>query len=774
MKKKCLAYLFIIIAGSIFAQSYDGEPLLDIGFKNPVMSENIDASLVNGITIRSKFEKIFREFTTMNVYDISNESQIIKYQNEHDLLGTLEIASTIAFIELQRAGENTTLILKVTSAKTNTVIANDTYLLVHDEVYDGEKLDRAIGTVAANVLQTMGVPLSDAKRKRLEGKKSSDEISSEDINSEIIQLEVQLAALKAAITGLQEKKTEADINKMHKLQIQQSKLEKKREMERLRFERKVKDEQRQEEERIKAAARTAEQNKIIERQTKKYEQYAKMRRGLLLQSMNAADQIAVAEKNKQTILAMRQEKDLSIRNFKALELKNAQDDCTKITEEPYAIIDTDAQGNPIPRVITERQEKKKKIMTAAHTRIAAYEQKLEKEHASFEKDLRAELANTYRIMGKKSTANSIDNPEFIQLRVDNYDGEKYGWFGTISFDINGSNIIEYPVFIPYRNLLNKKPDYFSPEYRDAVEEYDSYFRSNIPVVYAAVEYYIEPMERDKPSQYTVKILKTIFYKIDTESDAPPKKILTIKEKEAVGCYTAAVVSDIRTNEERRADLEKARKKYEKEALKAQRQYEAENSALNAARKEHRTEDSQDSTVYNEISDTREDTRRKNESKQNKPFFLTPARYNGVEAGIQTSRFNFDTSRLYASFDFPIWPFFMGFETTLWKSPNVSTGKKSIANIFDNGGSGLNMNYGMRLGIHCIGIQYLLSPYLYASGGLNYDFPTGTPTAYIGGSLGVHIFSVLGLSYTYEYNIHKRSMRHLAGFSFGIHITRKRR
>ena len=309
MKKKCLTGLFtIIIVGFISAQSYNDEPLLDIGFKNPVISASIDTALVNSTVIRNKFEKIFREYTTMNVYDISNESQIMKYQSEHDLLGTLEIASSIAFIELQKTGTNTTLILKVTSAKTNTVIANDTYTLPHNDVYDEEKLDRAIGTVAANVLQTMGVPLSEANKKRLEGQNSDDGISSEDINSEIIQLENQLAALKAEISGLQGKKTEADINKMHKLQIRQSKLEKKREVEQLRFERKVKDEQRKEEERIKSAARTAEQNKIIQNQTKKYEQYAKMRRSLLLQSMNAADQIAVAEKNKQTILVMRQEK----------------------------------------------------------------------------------------------------------------------------------------------------------------------------------------------------------------------------------------------------------------------------------------------------------------------------------------------------------------------------------------------------------------------------------------------------------------------------------
>ena len=142
----------------------------------------------------------------MNVYDISNESQIMKYQSEYDLQGTLEIASSIAFIELQKTGSNTTLILKVTSAKTNTVITNDTCTLLQDEIYDVEKLDRAIGTVAANVLQTMGVLLSDANSERLLGHKSNDEISSEDINSEINRLEGQLAALKTEIGELQGRK----------------------------------------------------------------------------------------------------------------------------------------------------------------------------------------------------------------------------------------------------------------------------------------------------------------------------------------------------------------------------------------------------------------------------------------------------------------------------------------------------------------------------------------------------------------------------------------
>lgn len=767
MKKKYLAYLFLIIAGFISAQTYDGEPLLNIEFSNPTISENINTALVNSNAIRNKFEKIFREYTTMTVTDSNHESQIAKYQVEHNLLGSLETASSIAFIDLQKTGANTILIFKVTSAKTSTVIANDTYTLPQDEIYDEEKLDRAIGTVSANVLQTMGVPLSEANRARLRGQKSSDEISSEDINSEILQLEVQLAALQNEISGLQGKKSEADINKIHKLQIQQSKLEKKREVERLRYERKLKDEERKEEERSKAAKRTEAQNKIIQSQTEKYERYAKMRRNLILQSMNAVDQIGVAERNKQTIVAMRQEKELSIKNFKALERKNAQDDCAKIDNEPYSIVETDANGQPIEKAVAERQEKKNKIETAAAARMAAYEQKLEKEHAVFEKNLLAEINGNYRIMGKKTAVNSIDNAECIRLRVENYDGQQYGWFGTVSFDMNGSNIIDYPVFIPYRNLLNKKPNYSSQEYRETVEEYDSYFRNHIPVVYAAVEYYIEPLERDKPSQYAVKILKTTLYKIDTDAaDAPPKKIVTKTEKGVEGYYTAAVISDIRTEDERLADLEKARKNSEKEMR------DAEKRALTAARKERTNKVKQSSDALEDSEDSSDDSEDE-ESSLNKDSFIMPVRYNGIEVGIQTSKFNFDTSRLYASFAFPLWPFFMGFETTLWESPNAKDSKKSIKNVFDTG-SALNMNYGMQLGIHFNGIRFLLSPYLYASGGLNYDFPTKTSAAYVGGSIGFHVFSIFGLNYTYEYNINRKSSRHFVGASFGIHITRTRR
>jgi len=738
-KKRVFVILFIIYVIVLNAQSYNGEPILNIGFETPAIDKDIDEKLLDPGVIRNKFEKIFRENTALTIYDSSNESRISKYQNINGVTGSLEIASTIASIELRKMGANISLFLRITSVQTGVLIANENYTISESDVYNMEKFDAAIGSVCVDVMRILDVPLSQSTIQRLKGQKSTETISSEDIKLDIEARTKQLEKLKEEIASLKNKeKNDLIGSKIDRLQLQHDKLLKKQEIEKKRLERKLEDEERANEEARIAANRTEEQNKIIQSHSKKYEQYAKTKRNLLLKSMNSLQQIGVVEKNKQTIVLMRKDKEAHLTAFKQHELANADEDCKKIDDEPYSIIEKDASGHPTDKAISERLTKKKKIRDDADARIAAYEKQVEKNHKVFEYNLLSEIRQNYKIIRQTAFVNSIDNPEILRLRIENYDGNLFGWNASISFDFDTTNIVNYSILIPYRKLFNKKPDYSSIDYRNTVEKYDSYFRSNIPVIYAVVEYCVEPLGSDNPSKYVVKILKTSLYKIEPENDKAPKKILSEAARNLEGYYEADIVSDIRTEDEKKADEKKLAKK--------------------AAKQEYLLEKKQ-----------KQAARRKTSLEKAKNFFKL-SRCSGFGIGMQTSNFKFDTSRFYANVFFPVWPVFMGAETTLWQSTAMKGEEKSIKNIFlklDD----LNMNYGLLLGINLRGFKAWFSPYIFAGGGVNYDFTTHNITGYVNGTVGFHFLSIFGINYSCEYNISKKSIKHLLGASVGINIIK---
>lgn len=741
MQKKILFVFLFIFSIALNAQNYNEDPILSIGFD----SQKIDEKILNADVVRNKFEKIFREHTVLIIYDTANESQIFKYQNISGVTGSLEIASAVAFIELQKVGTNVSLTLKITNAGSGAIIASTHYNIPEADVYNMEKFDAAIGAVSVDIMHSLDIPLSESAIQSLKGQISAKDISSMDIKIDIEEKNKQLERIKEKISLLKNKGTDSiTISKINGLQIQHDKLLKKQETEKKRLERKLQDEERAREEAKIAADREEEQNKIIQSQSKKYEQYAKRQRNLSLQSMNSLQQIEVVEKNKQAILSMRKDKELNINAFREHELTNADKDCKKIDDEPYSLIDKDALGQPTSKAISERRAKKKKIMEDANTRIFEYEKQVQKNHKVFEYNLLSEIKQNYKIIRKKASVNSIDNPEVLRLRIENYDGNLFGWYASITFDFDTTNIANYSILIPYKKLFNKKPDYSSVNYRNTVEEYDSYFRSNIPVIYAVVDYYIEPLSSDQPSKYVVKILKTSLYKIELESDKPTKKFLSKKEKNLEGYYEADIISDIRTEAEKKEDEQKTIKAAQKQIEKEKR----------ATRKKEQKA-----------------IRRKKSPEAARNFF-TPARYSGFNIGMQTSRFDFDTSRFYANIDFPIWPFFIGAETTLWQSEMVNNGKKSIENVFAEWYN-LNMNYGLELGLHFTGFKGWFSPYIFGSGGANYDFATSNISGYVNGTLGFHFLSIFGINYSCEYNINKKTIKHLFGVSIGINIIKKK-
>lgn len=756
-----LLCVLMLLFTEIYAQTINS-----IGFKNPVC-DGFDYSDLNVFSIRSKFEQIFQQYApTIAVYDIENEDNMVELQAKNNILGELETAHTIASISLIQAGQSITMQLKVVDAVSNTILGSSDFILSPSDIKNSQKIEIAIGNICVHIFENLGFPLSSIQIAILRGEKNTSELSSLEMDGEIKNMERQIENLQREMDELKKKGSSSDVLQFNRLQISKDKLRIKCDIEKKRLERKKEDEKRLNEEKESLAKRSQEANERIQEQTKKYEQYATKVRKEQMRVMSALEQIEAIEKSKQKILSMRMYKDEQIEKFKEKELKYAEEECKKIDEKPFGVAEKYANGNPIPKAVNERNESKKRIREDVNEKIANFIIQEEKRQEDFEGKILADINQNYAIMRKTKTINSVNNADILHLRVGNYDGEKCGWMANVAFDIGFTNVVEYQILIPYEALFNKKPDLLSNEYKDNVEDYDSFFSNNIPVVYISVDYSISPLEKDKPSQYLIKITKTSIYKIDTDSNAPPKRIYS--EKNILqGEYVADVISDIRTNREKRLDAEKLKK----QELKASRKEEKEMRKLE--KEARKTEESYRKNIEKE-------EQREARQKVVKEFF-SPAWYIGFNMGLQTSKFNIDTTRVFLTLDMPIYPLFLGMEVSSGKSSSREYSKdQPLSKAFEY----LDSNIGFRLGYRMIGFkQGWFTPYFCINGGISFiDHSSSFSdvsqlkenlTGYLAGTCGANFITsigIFGLSYSCEYNVITKRLQHLLGFSIGINVV----
>lgn len=774
MKFHKLAFVLCMFVLS-FAKIYSKE-ISSIGFKNPVCY-GFDYSNLNLFNIRGKFEQNFQQYApTIIIYDTENEDDMAKLQAKNNTLGEMETAASIALISLIKAGQSVTMQLKVVDVITNTILGSADYALTMESIEDSNQIEIAIGNICVHVFENLGVFLSSTQIAVLKGEKNSFEFSFLEIDSEIKNMDEQIQALQNEMDELKKKGAFQDALFLNKLKIAQDKLKIKRDVEKRRLERKKEDEKRLQEEKESLAKRSQEANKRIQEQTKKYEQYASKVRKEQMRSISSYQQICEVEKIKQELLSMRIRKDEQIEKFREKELEYVEAECKKIDDRPFELAEKKADGQPIPRAIEERNESKKKIRDETNARIADFIKQTESQQQDYERKVFADISQNYSIMRKTKTINSVNNADTLYLRVGNYDGQKCGWIANVAFDLGLTNIVCYQILIPYESLFDKKPDISEKEYINNVEDYDSFFRNNIPVVYISVEYSVLPLEKDKPSQYLVKIAKTSIYKIETDNNLPPKKIST--EKNILeGIYVADVVSDIRTYKEKKLYEEKLRRDEFKKS------YIAEKARKKEMRKIEKATEKEMLKTEREAMRAEKSYRRgieKEKRKEAAKEFFSPAWYVGFNIGLQTYKFDVDTTRAFLTLDMPVYPLFLGMEVATGRSANRQYSKdEHISKAFEY----LDSNIGFRLGYRMRGVkQGWFSPYFCINGGISFvDHKSNISdvsqlkenlTGYVAGSLGANFISslgIFGLSYSCEYNVITKKMQHLLGFSVGINI-----
>ncbi len=764
MKKHLLR--FVVFTCLFLSYQVYTEEIRAIGFLNPVCNK-IDGEGLNLLSIRIKFEQIFQNYSAFKIADISNEDNMARLQAESEMIGGLETADAVAYILLEGMSKTVAMQLKVVDAKTNTVLAIGDYDIEKEDLYNAKKLDEAIGAISVKVLQALKVDLSATTIAILKGEKNLEDLSSKELNEQVDHLNSQISNIKKQIEDLKQMgKADANLPKINKLQIELDKWETKKKIEEMRLARKAEDEKRRLEESETAAKRSKEANERILAQTKKYEQYANRVRKEQMKALSALQQIEAVEDIKQKLLSMRMYTADEIEKVKREETSYAEQECKKIDDEPLHSVDKDADGNPIPQVVAKRAEQKKKINSEAEAKIKAYVLQAEKKQEAFEKQVVYDIKKNYAVMEKTKTINSVNDADVLRIRIGNYDGVQYGWRAQISFDLGYKNVVEYSILIPYKSIFKKRPNLDSEEYRNNVEDYDSFFRNNIPVLYASVDYSISPLEKDKPSQYLIKIFKTKIYRIETDEGIPPKKIMERKEY-LEGYYEADIISDIRTAEEVRLDEEKARK----EVARQDRTTEKEISRQESAAREERER----------IQQERDRAERAKKTKEIARNFFKPAWTWGLNVGVQTLKFNYDSTRFFINSDLSMfWPLFLGLEMAIGKAKEWNPLDSNLKSAFQY----IDAITGVRLGYRFFGIGGWFSPYLCASGGLsvsNWLIGAGDGTAlnkgytvYVAGTTGFNFLTpvgIFGLSYSCEYNVGRKALQHFIGFSIGINIVK---
>ncbi len=735
---------FIFLNLNIFAQSYNNEPILSIGFTNPKIDINIQQNEELSKIIRNQFEKIFRDYTTITVYDIENEKSLIELNQEHGTIGMLETASNRATSSLNFRDSNVFLNLQITNIRTSAIIATSTNQIPASNLSDQEKLNSLIGRVAVEILQQLNVNLSTSQIMIIRGQKSESEMTSEEIKNSIAEQEKILRELEDKINLEKSKTNKTDNSSMDLLEIQRNRLEQKLKLQQKRYEQKQRDEANLAQEAEISLKRSKEQNAIIEKQRQEYEKKANQLRNFSFAQMDSENQIEIIEQNKQTILAMRKKMKESIFEFETLTNKNAQEDCEKIDSEPFSLVDKDAQGNPLPRILQERQTRKNAIKQEAVLKIESYKKQLNSQQIEFEKKLNTEIQNDYKMLKKTQSVSSINKQNL--LRINNYDGGLYGWETTIYFELGDNIIASYNSFLPYKSLFNKSPKIKSEEYKNNVEEYDSYFRSNIPVIYAVVDYYIIPRET-YPSEYIVNIVKTSFYNIDTG-----EKILTQNHKNLSGYYKYAIISDIRSSEEILKDKKLQQKNFEKEFKSQQK------NKYNIYDDDYFSNSRSDSASSN--SSTKSSS--KNLNSRSSQSFFTPQNHAGIVNNIQFNLDNLKDYRFSGAVDFPLDPFFWGLGGSLKYETNPNQ-KNSLDKVFNE----FDMDFALRLGLQLYGIHRLISPYFIASLGINYDFINRNNFYFVQGTFGLTFFLFFDVNYICKYNFSDGSIHN--AISAGLSI-----
>lgn len=512
------------------AQNYnyinDGGKGKSIAFEDPIIEENGKIVKKDSLLqiFRNALQSRWLDNSAIKVVALEELERIIKVQkrsqdSKHSDKTVIEAGNFIAelfsaksTVYISSLGRYTVLV-KITDNEKGIVVVNWT-----SAEYENEKdfLDYAANDVALNVLPMLGVELSSLAKQRLSYRKNTDSNSLsearkylDNLTSSISDLDKQLS--EVVKTKMQEVGSVAERERI-KAQLEQLKIQEKEATARVK--RLEEDEKRREQDRQRAKNRSEELNKKISENGAKYDALANEKRKEYASKLTFNARISILERKKSSLLALKTGLIEKIGMYYLQEDEDCKNKIIKIEDTPYTSVEINAKGKVTAEAKKERKEKIKAEQEMSKMRKEQYfKEQFSHLEPSFEVIRQEILSDIPELKGQKES--SLLNPNL--LRFGNYDGSKNTWIASISLILAGNVISEEQILIPYKNITSLQPGYKTEvekeAYNTSVEEYNSYFASNIPVIYVEINYDISPIIK-KPSQYHVKINSYVFKKIE--------------------------------------------------------------------------------------------------------------------------------------------------------------------------------------------------------------------------------------------------------------------
>lgn len=459
---------------------------------------------------------------------------------------------------------------------------------------------KAHGTVSAELLEQMGVKLTSAG-KRLISTGSFDEAVSGDIsdaeenlsaiNAELEKLSKKQSELSAqSLTSLEEQAHKARIETQKALLLQQKKNEEDK------IQRMKADEAKKQEEDAINQKRNAEKRDSILSLSSQIEKKAQAIRDKKTEALNAAQRIVIIEGEKLALLENENTIVASIEDYNSkLEAEcEAQMKARRERKTPTAEKNPDGTLNERGLMSLENDilEIKAKYEDLEAKNESDIREKTNEAQGQLRKKITADIDE---LESKKYTITSIAE-QGLYLRIGNYDGNigKEGWKYGLAFSFDGQTVYETEDLLSYQDLTGKTvPGYpklgskkreqnlkLYNQYLDTVENYDSFFRMNVPFVEAVLTYSVRTQSYKKPSSYMLVIEKIEFRNVSTG-----KKIKTVMpSKHCPYQYTPSVDIDWRTESVQKSDYEETLKQ---NRLKKQAELDAQKKEEQEQKKEQK-------------------------------------------------------------------------------------------------------------------------------------------------------------------------------------------
>lgn len=450
------------------------------------------------------------------------------------------------------------------------------------------------GIISAEILTQLGVNLTSAGKRLIQYGtfESEEKLNLSDyeenlsaINAEIAKLNAEESKLTAQnLTSLEAEAEKARIETQKAILAQQQKNEQER------IERLKSDAQREQEEMLAQNDRDIEKQMEIMRLSNEIEKKAMEIKAKKSESLTASQQIEVIEGEKQILYSNEKSVQDAIDEYSARLKAECENEISQRKNQQPQKAHLASDGVSLNESGKEFLNNDINAITAKYNDlIDTNTAEIRKETESAQNQLREKITSDIsKLESKTFTADSILN-QGLYLRINNYDGTKgkEGWRYTLTFSFRGQNIFVHTDILNYTEITGKKipelpkledKNYKTKrkvyqEYLDTVDNYDSFFRLNVPYIESKITYTIKAGSYKEASTYKVSIKSIDFLNVESG-----KKIKTLSASETVTyAFTPSVKVDWRTQTQKNNDY-KAQAKAEREAQeKAQAKIKKENA-----------------------------------------------------------------------------------------------------------------------------------------------------------------------------------------------------